>query len=96
MAVAEHVHGVLDRERPDRLDREATRKATRKVGLVELLGGDLRGRRLVHPQLIRKAPGHLRRALHHHVPRDLVVAVGQAVREPSADRVSSSRGVSIE
>ena len=85
--VAEHVLGVLDRQRPDRLDREPAREPARAVGLVELLGGDLRRRRLVHPHLVGEAAGHLRRALDHHAAPDLVVVVGQAVREAAAGRV---------
>ncbi len=38
-----------------------------RIGLVELLGADLRRRRLVHAQLVREPTGDLRRALHHQV-----------------------------
>ena len=97
VTVGEHVLGPADRQRRDRLDREAAREAAILVGLVELLGGDLRRRRLVHPQLVGEAPGGLGGALHHHVAPDLILVVAQPVREPACEvEFSSSRGVSIE
>lgn len=87
VAVSEHVPRPVDRQRTDRLDREPPREAPRLVGLVELLRGDLGRRRLVHPQLVGEAPGDLRRALHHHTAADLIVIVGQPVREAAAGRV---------
>ena len=67
------------------------------IGLVELLGGDLGRRPLVHAQHVREAAGDLRRALHHHVAADLIVVVPEPVREAGAlVECSSSRGVSIE
>ena len=79
VAVGQDVLGPLDRQRADGLDREPAGEAARLVGLVELLGGDLGRRRLVHPHLLREAPSHLRGALNHHVAADLIVLVGQAV-----------------
>ena len=57
------------------------------VGLVELLGGDLRRRRLVLAQQVGEAPGDLRRALDHDVAPDLVVRVGEPVRPARAGGV---------
>ena len=77
--VGEHVLGPADRQGPDGLDREAAREAACRVGLVELLRGDLRRRPLVLAHELGEAPGDLRRALHHDVAPDLVVGVGQPV-----------------
>src|SRR3954449_12920748 len=63
--------------RPGGLDREAAGEPARLVGLVELLGGDLRRRPLVLAQRVREAAGHLGGALDHHVAADLVVPVAQ-------------------
>ena len=61
-------------------------KPRRRVGLVELLGGDLRRRPFVHPHLLGPTPGGLGGALHHDVAPDLVGVVAQPVRVAAAGR----------
>src|SRR5581483_3674458 len=89
MALGEHMLRPADRERRDRLDREATREPATLVGLVELLRRDLRRRRLVHAHQLREPRGGLRRALHHHEATDKVGVV------PDPVGVARTRGVSI-
>ena len=79
--------GPPDGQRRDGLDREPAGKAAALVGLVELLAGDLRRRRLVHAQVHRKATGDLSGALDHHVAADLVVVVAQPVGVTAAGGV---------
>ena len=73
--------GPPDRLGGDGLDGEPSGETAGRVGLVEVLGGDLRGRGFVHAQFGREPPGALGGALDHHVPADLVVVVAEAVRE---------------
>ena len=87
MPVGLHMLGPPDRQWRDGLDREAPREATARIGLIELLGGDLRRWRLVHPQVHREASRDLGGALHHDVASDLVAVVGQSLGEPSAGRM---------
>ena len=87
MAVGEDVLGPADRLRADGLDREAASEPAALVGLVELLGGDLGGRGLVHPHRVREAAGDLRRPLDHDVAPDLIGVVAEAVREAGAGRI---------
>ena len=87
MTVCEDVLGPSDRERADRLDREAAGEATRLVGLVEVLRGNLRRRALVHAQELREARRDLRSALHHHVAPHLVGVVAEPVSKASGGRV---------
>ena len=94
VALGDHVLGPSDRQRRDRLDREAAGEAARLVGLVELLGGDLRRRRLVHPLFLGEASRALRGALHHHVAPDLVLVVAEAVREARETRVQAAAAAS--
>ena len=94
VAVALHVLGPADGQRRDGLDGEPAGKAATLVGLVELLAGDLGGRRLVHAQVLGEAPGDLGGALDHDVAADLVVVVAQSVGEAAAGGVQEqARGL---
>ena len=90
MALGQHVLGPADRQRRDRLDREAAGEAAPLVGLVELLRRDLRRWRLVHAQELGEPRSRLRRSLDHHVAPDLVVVVPEAVRDVAS--TSSAKG----
>ena len=79
MPLRDDVLGPGDRQRADVLDRPPPPVRLAGVGLVELLGADLRWRRLVHPDLLLEPAGGLRCALDHQVAPQVVVLVAQAL-----------------
>ena len=87
VALGEDVLGPFDRQRTDGLDREPAGESSRRVGFIELLGGDLGRRRLVHAHLVGEATGDLGSALDHHAPADLIVAVREPAGKTAAGRV---------
>ena len=96
VALGGDVLGVGDRQRRDVLEREPPPVGLGGVGLVELLGADLRRRRLVHPDLGVEAAGDLRRPLDHQVAADQAVVVASPSGNRGVAESSSRRGVSIE
>ena len=81
VSLGEDVLGPSDGLGGDGLNGEPPGETAGRVGFVEVLRGDLWGWGLVHAQLGRESPRALGGALDHDVPADLVVVVGEPVRE---------------
>ena len=86
MSLCANVFCPGDRQGADGLDGPAAFVGFGRVGLVELLGGNLGWRRLVHPDLVAEPSGDLRCALHHQVAAELVVLVAESAIEALSGR----------